>query len=280
MALPMMRHIFSAFGELRFHPLQTRLRARLGEELVVDSTAGMIIWEPKRVVPVYGAPVDDLICELEPAEAPGDAPASTSAIGDGPPVLTPAVPFTHHSTAGTPFDVRTAGGATAPGAAFRPDEPELAHLVFLDFVPFRWWEEETESVGHPRDPFHRIDVRRSSRQVEVALEGRTLASSERAMILTETSLPPRFYFPREDISQDLLEPSDHKTTCAYKGHADHLTATYADDGDSIAWVYEEPLHDAGDVAGMVAFYNERVDVAVDGVPYERPRTPWGRARHQ
>ena len=63
MALPMMRHIFSAFGELRFHPLQTRLRARLGDELVVDSTAGMIIWEPKRVVPVYAAPVDDLICD-------------------------------------------------------------------------------------------------------------------------------------------------------------------------------------------------------------------------
>ena len=64
MALPMMRHIFSAFGELRFHPLQTRLRARLGDELVVDSTAGMIIWEPKRVVPVYAAPVDDLTATL------------------------------------------------------------------------------------------------------------------------------------------------------------------------------------------------------------------------
>ena len=76
----MMRHIFSAFGELRFHPLQTRLRARLGDELVVDSTAGMIIWEPKRVVPVYAAPVDDLTATLAPAAAPDDAPATT--VGD------------------------------------------------------------------------------------------------------------------------------------------------------------------------------------------------------
>jgi uncharacterized protein (DUF427 family) len=65
-----------------------------------------------------------------------------------------------------------------------------------------------------------------------------------------------------------------------QGPRDHLTATYADDGDSIAWVYEQPLHDAGDVVGMVAFYNERVDVAVDGVAYERPRHTVGRARHQ
>ena len=279
MALPLMRHMFSAFGDLRFHPLQTRLRARLGDEQVLDSTAGMVIWEPKRVVPVYAAPIDDLTATLEETAAPSDGPATTAAIGDGPPVLTPAVPFQHHSTPGTPFDVRTSGGTTAPGAAFRPDDPDLAHLVFLDFTAFRWWEEETESVGHPRDPFHRIDVRPSSRHVEVALEGRTLASSKRARILTETSLPPRYYFLREDVATDLLEPSDHKTTCAYKGHTDHLSASYAEDGDSIAWIYEEPLDDARDVAGLVAFYNERVDVSVDGVPQDRPRTPWDRARH-
>jgi len=63
------------------------------------------------------------------------------------------------------------------------------------------------------------------------------------------------------------------------GHADHLTAGYAEDGDSVAWVYEEPLNDARAVTGLVAFYNERVDVSVDGVLQERPRTPWGRARH-
>lgn len=278
MALPLMQHMARARAELRYHPLQTRLRAQLGDELVLDSGGGHLIWEPRRVVPVYAAPANDLNATLEATTATDDGPAEGAPLGGGPPVLTPAVPFQHHSTPGTPYDVRTAAGATAPNAAFRPDDAELEHLVFLDFTAFRWWEEDTESLSHPRDPFHRIDVWPSSRHVEVALEGRTLASSDRARVLTETSLPPRFYFPREDVTNDLLEPSDHKTTCAYKGHADHLTAGYAEDGDSIAWVYEEPLNDARAVIGLVAFYNERVDVSVDGVLQERPRTPWGRAR--
>jgi uncharacterized protein (DUF427 family) len=193
-------------------------------------------------------------------------------------VLTPAVPFRHHSTPGTPFDVRSPSGAVAAAAAFRPDDADLAHLIFLDFHAFRWWEEGGEVIGHPRDPFHRIDVWPSARHVEVTLEGRTLASSDRALMLTETSLPPRYYFPREDVRMDLLEPSDHKTTCAYKGHADHLSAPYASDGDSIAWVYEQALRDAQDVTGAVAFYTERVDVVVEGVRQERPSTPWGKAR--
>ena len=279
MALSLTQHMARSRAELRFHPLQTRLRARLGDEPVLDSVAGHLIWEPKRVVPVFGAPADDLIATLEPTTGGRDVPGVAAELGSGPPVLTPAVPFQHHSTPGTPFDVRTGGGTVVADAAFRPDDPELANLVFLDFAPFRWWEEEAECLGHPRDPFHRIDVWPASRRVEVSLEGRTLASSDKAMVLTETSLPPRYYFPREDVATDLLDPSDHKTTCAYKGHADHLSAGYADDGDSIAWVYEQPRNAARGVTGLVAFYNERVEVSVDGVPQERPRTPWGRARH-
>jgi uncharacterized protein (DUF427 family) len=280
MALALNRHMVRSRGELRHHPLQTRLRARRGDELVLDSAAGQIIWEPKRVVPVYGVPADDMIAALEPNTPPDDGPALAAPLDGGPPVLTPAVPFHSHSTPGTSYDVRTSSGEVLENAAFRPDDPDLADLVFLDFLELRWWEEDEEVVGHPRDPFHRIDVWPSSRHIEVSLEGRTLASSNRAHILTETSLPPRYYFPRDDVSADLLEPSDHQTTCAYKGHADHLTATYADDGDSIAWVYEEPLNDALGVGGMVAFYTERVDVTVDGVPQRRPNTPWSKARHE
>jgi uncharacterized protein (DUF427 family) len=106
-----------------------------------------------------------------------------------------------------------------PGAAFRPDEPELAHLVFLDFVAVPVVGGETESVGHPRDPFHRIDVRPVEPTGRGGPEGRTLASSDRAMILNRDIVAAALLLPREDVSQDLLEPSDHKTTCAYKGHA-------------------------------------------------------------
>ena len=136
-----------------------------------------------------------------------------------------------------------------------------------------WLEEEEQLVGHPRDPYSRIDVRETSRRVRVSIGGEVVAESGRAKVLYETGLPPRWYFPREDVRTDLLEESGHRTTCAYKGHADHFSAGGE---DSIAWTYRHPLHDAAEVKDMMAFYDERVDVEVDGEPQERPRTQWSR----
>ncbi|HEY7044217.1 MAG TPA: DUF427 domain-containing protein [Nocardioidaceae bacterium] len=276
MALSLQRHLVRARADLRFHPMQTRLRAELEGHQVADTTAGFIVWEPRRVVPSYAVPADDVQADLEPARAPEDEPTSAALGSDL--VLTPAAPFRYHSTPGTPYDVRAEDGPVAEQAAFRPDDSDLAHTVFLDFAAFDWWEENEKAISHPRDPFHRIDIRPAARHVEVRFDGRTLADSDHALILTETSLPPRWYFPRADVAMDLLEPSDHKTTCAYKGHADHFSMPASAEGDAIAWTYEKPLHEAAGVAHAVAFYNERVDVLVDGELQDRPRTPWARAR--
>lgn len=233
------------------------------------------MWEPKRVVPSYAVPVDDVLAEL--IEAPERDPATELAVVSmlgGPRVLDPRTPFSVHTTGGASLDLRTPTG-TLTDAAFRLDEPPLEGVTVLDFASFdRWLEEDEPMIGHPHDPFHRIDVRTCSRHVEVRLGDEPLATSDRAHHLCEAMLPERFYFPPGDVRLDLMSPSKTRTVCAYKGHAAYLTVDGSPDGVDIAWTYEDPLHDALAVKGEIAFFSERVDLVVGGVERQRPATPW------
>jgi uncharacterized protein (DUF427 family) len=146
-------------------------------------------------------------------------------------------------------------------------------LIEVDFGALdEWLEEDERQIGHPRDPYHRIDVRRTSRHVRVSIDGEPVADTSRAVVLFETGLPPRFYIPREDVLAELT-PSEHATVCAYKGHASHWSAAGE---EAVAWSYEEPFHEVAAVKGLVAFYNERVELELDGEPQEQPRTQWSR----
>jgi uncharacterized protein (DUF427 family) len=146
-------------------------------------------------------------------------------------------------------------------------------MLEIDFNAVdQWLEEDEELIGHARDPYHRIDARRTSRRVHVSIDGRPVAETTRAVVLFETGLPPRWYIPREDFLAE-LEPIDHPTTCAYKGRAKHFSVAGE---DAVAWTYENPLNDAVPVKDLIAFYNERVDIEVDGEPQERPQTQWSR----
>jgi uncharacterized protein (DUF427 family) len=161
------------------------------------------------------------------------------------------------------------------GAAFRLTDADLNGYVVFDFEAFDWWEEDEPIVGHPRDPFHRVDVRPSSRTVRFEHDGHVLAESDRCRLLFEGAFPlPRYYLPREDVHVELLPGSLH-TTCAYKGHAAHYSAQVADEElADIAWSYDEPLDDATRVRGLISFYQERLDLFVDDARVERVRTPW------
>jgi uncharacterized protein (DUF427 family) len=156
-----------------------------------------------------------------------------------------------------------------------PDDALTRHedgLIEIDWqAPDEWLEEDEPLIGHARDPYHRIDCRRTSRHITVSIGGELVADTRRAVALFETRLPTRWYIPREDISAELTLNDGHRTTCAYKGEATHWDAA----GErAIAWSYELPLNDAVPVRSMVAFYNERVDIEVDGEPEERPSTQW------
>ncbi len=138
-----------------------------------------------------------------------------------------------------------------------------------------WYEEDEEVFVHPRDPYHRVDIIHSSRHVRVALGDQTLAESDRPVLLFETGLPTRYYLPREDVKLDLLESTGTSTQCPYKGTAsDYWRLRGEAEGRDLAWSYPEPIAEAAKIAGKLAFFNERVDVWVDGELTERPETPW------
>jgi len=243
--------------ELRHEPTERRVRAELGGETLVDSTRAMLVWEPRRIIPSFAVPAADVQAEMAPS------PAANGHVAG---VLHPGIPFEVHSADGEPVSI----GERA-GAGFRIADEDLDGYVVLDFNAFdAWYEEDERIAGHPRDPFHRVDVRRTSRPVRIEVDGDVVAESTRARLLFETSLPTRFYLPREDVRFD-LRPSSRRTYCPYKGEASYWSV---DAGGrhrrDLGWSYERPLPDAAVIAGLVAFWDERVDVFLDGARRERP----------
>ncbi len=268
--------MMNELGELRHEPSEKRIRASLDGQTVIDTTRALLVWEPKRVVPTYAVPTDDIAGDIDaaPAQA-GAAPEDVSAIGGqrlgDRVVLDPSVPFSVHTTDGAPVAVRARGGTRA-AEAFRPSDPALAGYVTVDFDAFdAWYEEDERNVSHPRDPFHRIDILHSSRHVRIEFGGTLLAESTRPALLFEPPLPVRYYLPVEDVRTELLEPSRRETFCAYKGQASYWSTSEAED---VAWTYRQPLREAAEITGRIAFFNERVDIVVDGTLLERPITPW------
>jgi uncharacterized protein (DUF427 family) len=264
--MPRLRDVMMGqLGALRWEPTDKRIRATAGDATVVDTTRALLVWEPKRVVPSYAVPEADIAAEVA-AGGDGAAEPEQPPMLAGRPVYDPSVPFAVHTAPGEAVTV-----AGAPG--FRPADPELAGYVLLDFKGFdAWYEEDERNLSHPRDPFHRIDIVHSSRHVRVEADREVLAESSRPYLLFETSLPARFYLPPEDVRLDRLARSATATACAYKGEASY----WALDGRDVAWFYPAPLREAAEVTDRIAFFNERVDIVVDGERLERPVTPWSR----
>ena len=233
--------------ELRFEPTPKWVRGELDGETVVSSRRTWLVWEPTRVVPGWCFPREDIRTDLlQPVELRPDE---------------------HTAEVTEVFDV-----GRAERAAWVYADPALEGRIAFDFKALdRWLEEEVEVVGHPRDPFKRVDVRRSSRHVRVSIDGQVVADSERPLLVFETGHPVRYYLPPEDVRTDLLRPSDTRSLCAYKGEASYYAAPA---GGDIASFYPEPLPDNGELRDHVAFFNERVDIEVDGEPVERPSTQW------
>lgn len=253
-------------NELRYEPTDKRVRATFGEQPVVDTVRALVVWEPRRVVPSYAVPAADVRGDLAPSGA-ADGQDSSDA-----PVLHPGFPFALHTAEGEPVTIDAAGDAR-DGVGFRLADPDLEGYVILDFDGFdAWFEEDEPIVGHPRNPFHRIDILRSSRAIRLELDGRPLAETSRPHLLFETGLPVRYYLPQEDVLAE-LRPSDTITHCAYKGRASYWSLA-SGGGEDLVWTYTEPLREAAEITGLLAFFNERVDVIVDGERHERPVTPW------
>ena len=129
-----------------------------------------------------------------------------------------------------------------------------------------WYEEAEEMFVHPHDPYHRIDVIRSSRNIRVDIAGVTVADTRQPVMLLETGLPVRWYLPKLDVRLDLLQRSETHSGCAYKGFANYYSAQIGDQRfEDVAWYYDAPFREALPIATHVCFYNERFDFYIDGV---------------
>ena len=246
------------FEQLRYEPIEKWIRGTLGGETVVDTTRALLLWEPRRISPMYAVPRVEVKAELT-SEGPVEP--------GGPAFIHPGIPFAVHSADGESFAV-TAGGETREGAAFRLADPDLGAYVVLDFAAFDWLEEDEPVRGHPREPYHRIDVRASSRHLRIEHNGQLLAETRRPTLLFETNLPTRFYVPREDVVVD-LQPGDRTSHCPYKGDARYWST---DSYPNVAWEYPEPFLDANQIAGLIAFWDDRLELTIDGQRRERAET--------
>jgi uncharacterized protein (DUF427 family) len=122
----------------------------------------------------------------------------------------------------------------------------------------RWLDEEEEVLGHLPDPFHRVDIRRTSRAIRITgPDGRVLAESRSPLLVSETGLADRFYVPRADLAIELAE-SERSWTCPYKGHATYWSAPGAAD---VAWSYESPVAESLPLKGFVSFDGEGVEIS-------------------
>jgi uncharacterized protein (DUF427 family) len=264
-----MRHeIGRLLGELRFEPVVQRIRVAYDGRLLADTTGAILVWEPRHVVPSYAVPLEALDAEVTQRRREPLDPAAL------PRVITPRHPRTH-PTGGQLVTLKL-GDHVLEDVGFVVDDPDLAGHVVLNWQPFTWTEEEVGVIAHPHDPYKRIDVLASNRHVVVTLDGAVLADSNRPTLLLETNLPPRWYLPREDVATDLLEPSDHRTICAYKGVATYLSLRGNENGRDIGWYYSDPLHDAEAVRDQVCFWSERSDLELDGVALPRTESIFSR----
>ena len=232
-----------------------RVRTYLGGELIADTTRPKLVWEVP-YYPAYYFPREDVRTEL----------------------LTPNGQTRHSTSRGEAQNFTVKGGhREAEDAAWHyPDSPveELRGLIRFDWDAMDgWFEEDEEVFVHPHDPYSRIDILHSSRHVEIELNGVAVADTHQPTLLFETGLPTRYYIPKPDVRLDLLTPTDTTSGCAYKGFARYWTVEAGGERfDDVAWSYPTPLPENVKIAGLVAFFNEKVDIIVDGERQERPKT--------
>jgi uncharacterized protein (DUF427 family) len=243
-------------------PTPRRIRVIVGEQTVADSRRAYLLHE-SGLQPVYYFPPEDVRSDLlEPTDRHTRCPKKGEA---------------------SYYTVRAGDRVVENGAWYYPEvlraaPPALKGLVAFYFDRMDRWMEEAEEIGvHPRDPYHRVDVIASDRHVRVLLDGQLLADTRQALALFETGLPARWYIPAEDVMAE-LQPSDTVTHCPYKGQASYRSVRLPDGRleEDLIWCYETPLFEMGRIAGRLCFFNERVDLELDGERQARPESAWSR----
>jgi uncharacterized protein (DUF427 family) len=245
--------------QIRVEQWPRRVRAVIGDVAVADSTRVLLLLE-KGHLPVYYFPAEDVRTDLmEPTDKHTRCPYKGEAS----------------------YWTVKAGGREVANAVWSYLDPLPERTDIKGYMAFywdrvdSWWEEDDEVFVHPRDPYHRVDVLNSSRHVRVEIDGQTVAETRRPRLLFETHLPTRYYIPKLDVRLDLLQPTDTVTACPYKGTARYWKLRSAGaNAKDVAWSYPAPIPECPKIENLVAFFNERTDLYVDGELQPRPKSAW------
>lgn len=236
-------------------PVPRRVRAYLGQQLILDTIQALYVWEwpnyPQYYIPQADVHREYLVDQMTTQQ-------------------------TRRGKARV-FGL-SAGQEQRHDAARLLDESPVDGLVGT--LRFEWaaldaWFEEDEQVFvHPRNPYVRADALRSTRSVRVELDGVLLAESRSPVLVFETGLPTRYYLNRTEVRFENLIASDTVTQCPYKGTTTGYWSVRAGGTvyPDLAWSYSFPTKDLIPIAGLIAFYNEKVDISLDGSRMARPKT--------
>lgn len=234
---------------LFFDEFPRRVRGLFGNQVVLDSDNAMLLHETGLLPQLY-VPTSDVRADLLTAT---DHTTRSPFMGDA----------SHWSIR---VHDRTAENAVWAYAEPPDSAAWLRGYQAFDFDALdAWFDEDEEIIGHLRDPYHRVDVRASSRHVVVLGGDQAIADTFRPNILSETGLPNRYYIPTEDVRRAVLKPSATHTVCPYKGTASYYAVSV--DGrrlSDVAWFYPQPLENAQKVAGHLCYLGDGITLEVDG----------------
>jgi uncharacterized protein (DUF427 family) len=234
---------------LYVEPLRRRMSVELGGSVIARSDGAILMFEPARY-PVAYFPLGDIDQDVLQATAHES---------------------THADLGKTRwFDVVGGDGQITKRGAWQHVDPPAQALPLRDTVAFAWramdafYEEDERILGHAADPYHRIDIRRTSRHLVVREGDQLVADTHTPLVLYESGFAPRWYVPRADIA-DALEPVEGQTFCPYKG-----LASYYNVGDTptAAWSYRAPFEGVERIADFVSFYPEKLTITIDGEKLE------------
>ena len=237
-------------------PVPRRIRAVHGGRVVVDTVEARYVWEWANY-PQYYVPRRDVAEELLSTDG------ATEVTSRG------TVQWLWWASAGV-------GGPPDGRLVVRSDHGRLLDTIRFEWDAMdHWFEEDEEVFVHPRNPYTRVDALRSTRSVRIELDGEELAGSASPVMVFETGLPTRYYLNRTEVRFEHLVPTATVTRCPYKGTTTAYWSAVVNGvvHDDLAWCYDFPTRQLLPIAGLVAFYNERVDLFVEGRRLERPRTP-------
>ena len=240
-----------------WEPTARHIRAELNGEIVANSKNAMLLRESGYEI-YYFFPIADVRMDLLKTS---DFSKESHVKGS-----------TKH------WDVKV-GDRIAEHAAFTyvdvvDDRPDFSGYIAFEWKAMdHWYEEAEEIIVHPRDPYHRVDTIKSDRHIKVVIDGEVIAETRQPYLLFETHLPTRYYIPVEDVNFDYLEPTQLHTSCPYKGEASYWNVTVNGTiHENVVWGYLDPLPEIPKIKDTVSFYNEKVDIYVDGELEARPRT--------